>query len=271
MHRIRLRHFLRGRSTLQRVDSHATRPREDAQSSSRSLSCLLAFTLPATATADSPDPSQATSTPAKYRRLTDVLLVPRSSCTGDDCSGSNTSGVYLQDLWFIVLGVFVVLFVFLIWVRGRRRKANIARQNQNRQHALNRDVERMGWTARPHRPTGWRLGGRTAHRPEEGLDETGEAPPAYNDVGDDKPPSITLRNSLDGEISRGRGEGDLSREDGHGFELQSVPASHQTHPPLYDQPESTSRATQGSTTNIITRPGAAVLAAETGGPDTNRG
>lgn len=186
----------------------------------------------------------------------------------DDPPGGKTGsgGIYLQDLWFIVLGVFVIITALVIWFKTQRKRANFAQRTRNGRRALSQDVEQMGWAARSHHRLGRRIGGRLP-QVEEGLDEAGEAPPAYNEVGDDKPPSINIRSSSGDESVRSQRLPDVPQQQINAMELQSFPTSTQDHLPHDDQPQSTTNTVQLPLTDVLTRPHQAVLAAPRGIPE----
>ncbi|KAK4540389.1 hypothetical protein LTR36_009246 [Oleoguttula mirabilis] len=111
----------------------------------------------------------------------------------DDATGasSNTASndgntASLVDYYFVFLALILCVAGLGVWLIWRKRRRAIAYTRYSREHALARDVS--GWHGddaggRGHR-TGHRaaLWGGSAHdvaAREEGLNELGEAPPAY--------------------------------------------------------------------------------------------
>ncbi|KAI1763950.1 hypothetical protein GGR53DRAFT_466813 [Hypoxylon sp. FL1150] len=98
----------------------------------------------------------------------------------DDGSGSIFSTYPFS--WIIVpLVIFVGFGTLLVCYRYRRRRKMRMQYGTN---ALNQDLEAMGHQSRPRLPNERRAGGRRGlimmfGSREEGLNELGEAPPAY--------------------------------------------------------------------------------------------
>jgi cbb3-type cytochrome oxidase subunit 3 len=129
------------------------------------------------------------STPTVFptSQLPSPSFVQTQSPTGTN-SPPPTKEFHVFDFYFLILAFFVILVCCgLLWImrRKKRKEALIA---SNGRIALARDVE--SWRARfgieNHTPH--------AHDREDGLDETGEAPPPY--VPGPKPPSMRIENGL---------------------------------------------------------------------------
>ncbi|KAI9786361.1 MAG: hypothetical protein M1816_008022 [Peltula sp. TS41687] len=93
----------------------------------------------------------------------------------------------LVNVYFLLLGLFILVVIFGWWAFHRRKKRKIAMLQDIGRSALVRDLE--GWAGtRRWIYGGWRgigagSGGNNRRSPEEGLDANGEAPPPY------KPPA----------------------------------------------------------------------------------
>ncbi|MCJ1482166.1 hypothetical protein MMC06_002328 [Schaereria dolodes] len=80
--------------------------------------------------------------------------------------------------YFLLLGLLIVLIVAVYWMLVRRRRRKIAQSRNGRHSALARDLE--GWPGGRRWAQGrWRTAIGGEPRPEEGLNERGEAPPPY--------------------------------------------------------------------------------------------
>lgn len=118
----------------------------------------------------------------------------------DDEELEDTSS-HIYQYYFVIVAVFVVIVFFLLLYITRRRKRKAELLRNNGQSALARDVQtfadfrtRFGPRRRGSGLMGMTMGTTGVHRErQEGLDERGEAPPAYE--ADDKPPSLR---SVDG-------------------------------------------------------------------------
>ena len=83
------------------------------------------------------------------------------------------------NYYFLLLAVLVVL-ILVIWFAILRRQRKKALQYRNsRQDALAQDVQSWGRRYRSSGPGRWRMPGMREPRPEEGLNDRGEAPPPY--------------------------------------------------------------------------------------------
>jgi hypothetical protein len=103
---------------------------------------------------------------------------------------------HVTNYYFVIVAVFVVLVFFLLLYITRRRKRKAELLRNNGQNALARDVQtfadfRTRFGPRRGGPglMGMTMGTTGVHRErQEGLDERGEAPPAYKEG--DKPPDF---------------------------------------------------------------------------------
>ncbi|ESZ94438.1 hypothetical protein SBOR_5156 [Sclerotinia borealis F-4128] len=114
----------------------------------------------------------------------------------DSTQSAEDTSSHVYNYYFVIVAVFVVLifFILLYFTRRRKRKAELLRNNGRT--ALARDVQtfadfrtRFGPRRGGSRVMGMTMGSTGVHRETpEGLDERGEAPPAYVEGG--KPPSL---------------------------------------------------------------------------------
>ncbi|KAL8858991.1 MAG: hypothetical protein Q9178_004472 [Gyalolechia marmorata] len=85
------------------------------------------------------------------------------------------------NYYFLLLAFVIILLGILYLVIARRKRQKLAQRRQNGQRALARDLERWGGGG-PWGPGRFRMprsSGTRQPRREEGLDESGEAPPPY--------------------------------------------------------------------------------------------
>ena len=142
--------------------------------------------------------------------FTDPASAP--SMSPDSSAGDTTDHSPVVNYYFLLLAIFVVVFILLYWFLLRSRRRRIARASRGGQNALVADLGRWpgsgdgrdgyGGAGGPMRrwlPASGSAGARGADggnaphattrtgrwfvlrstRPQEGLDERGEAPPAY--------------------------------------------------------------------------------------------
>ena len=88
------------------------------------------------------------------------------------------------DFYFFFLALFIIAIAVLYWVLRRKRRRLFANARRRQQDALAADLERWPGNGRERRV--WRNEPRTGRwyglrpvRAQEGLNERGEAPPAY--------------------------------------------------------------------------------------------
>ncbi|KAM3079362.1 hypothetical protein ACMFMG_005794 [Clarireedia jacksonii] len=122
--------------------------------------------------------------------------VQTSPSPDDDNQDDPSSHVF--NYYFVIIALFVLIVFAIIYFVSRRRKQKAALLRNNGQSALARDVQSFAEFRQRFGPrrAGAGLMGMTRgpinggeHRErQEGLDERGEAPPAY--VEGDKPPSL---------------------------------------------------------------------------------
>lgn len=109
---------------------------------------------------------------------------------GPAAEPDTNSGIVNYYFLLLAIFVFVIIILYLSWTRNRRKR--IQRYQDNREHALHRDLDRWG---DDHRGWyGYRRGFLRLSRREEGLDERGEAPPPY--MPDQPPPAVLPLDSL---------------------------------------------------------------------------
>ncbi|MCJ1373840.1 hypothetical protein MMC20_005070 [Loxospora ochrophaea] len=98
--------------------------------------------------------------------------------TGYGATDGDGSDGNVFNYFFLLILVFVVLLALGYWFIVCKRKKKLARARNSGENALARDLE--GWTGgRRWGPGRWRPPGLREARPEEGLNERGEAPPPY--------------------------------------------------------------------------------------------
>lgn len=82
------------------------------------------------------------------------------------------------NYYFLLLAVLIILILVIWFAILRRRRKKALQFHFTRQTALARDVQGWGGASR-FAPGRWRTMGAREPRPEEGLDDRGEAPPPY--------------------------------------------------------------------------------------------
>ncbi|KAF7892184.1 uncharacterized protein EAF01_010264 [Botrytis porri] len=128
-----------------------------------------------------------------------------SSSTNPDGEDSSR---HVYNYYFVIVAVFVVIVFFLLLYITQRRKRKALLIRNNGQTALARDVQsfadfrtRFGPRRAGTGLMGMTMGSVAANRErQEGLDERGEAPPAY--VEGDKPPSLRSEDGVTMVVSR---------------------------------------------------------------------
>jgi len=142
-----------------------------------------------------------------------------------DTSGSGSSTPAF-NYYFVILAAIAVLTCICLLLYNRRRKRKAAILRARGQHALARDVVGFApWRGHFRLGNSQNEGFSTHHN--EGLDERGEAPPAY--FSGDKPPSIQET------VTAVSSFGDPSRR-GETLELGPVGVrSGAQHPPDYNE------------------------------------
>ena len=174
----------------------------------------LSLTLPTT----SPDASA-------FYSDADTTAGSISDPSSDTNSSDKSSSTPAFNYYFVILAALAILtcVCLLLYNRRRRRKAAILRSRG--QHALARDVESFApW--RGHFRGGNSHGGAFNTHFHEGLDERGEAPPAY--FSGDKPPGIQETVTAVSPSPDPLGRGDA-------MELTTVGARGSAYsPPSYD-------------------------------------
>ncbi|KAI4265716.1 MAG: hypothetical protein L6R38_009220 [Xanthoria sp. 2 TBL-2021] len=110
------------------------------------------------------------------------LPPPTSAPEGGGGDRSNNNGIL--NYYFLLLALIIILLGILYLTFARRQRQRLALRRQNGQRALARDLERWGGGG-PFGPGRFRMprnsNGVRPSRPrtEEGLNESGEAPPPY--------------------------------------------------------------------------------------------
>ena len=133
--------------------------------------------MPSSSTSPAPtDPDVGNYLNAAYTSSSSGVPMPTTSDNAPQPASNNsnregTSGVF--NYYFLLLAVFVII-VALVWLSLiRRNRQKLALSRHNGQTALARDLEGTPG-GRRWGPGRWRF-----PRPEEGLDERGQAPPPY--------------------------------------------------------------------------------------------
>ncbi|KAF7933978.1 uncharacterized protein EAE98_003687 [Botrytis deweyae] len=135
------------------------------------------------------------------------ILNVRQLSSSTDPDGEETSS-HVYNYYFVIVAVFVVIVFFLLLYITQRRKRKALLIRHNGQTALARDVQsfadfrtRFGPRRAGTGLMGMTMGSMGANRErQEGLDERGEAPPAY--VEGDKPPSLRSEDGVTMVVSR---------------------------------------------------------------------
>ncbi|QSZ33307.1 hypothetical protein DSL72_002895 [Monilinia vaccinii-corymbosi] len=143
---------------------------------------------------------------------------------------------HIYNYYFVIVAVFVVIFFFLLLYITRRRTHRAELLRNNGQSALISDVQsfadfRTRFGPRRGGPAlmGMTMGIGVHRETREGLDERGEAPPAY--VADDKPPSLRSEDGIAmvaSNVEHGNaaavataGDNNTTEHDTSGLELRS--------------------------------------------------
>ncbi|CCD44181.1 hypothetical protein BcDW1_4257 [Botrytis cinerea BcDW1] len=164
----------------------------------RFSSVLLVFSIifPKLSYAQIPDAVSTTFiTSVTPPSSTPHILNNRQISSSTDPDEENTSS-HVYNYYFVIVAVFVVIVFFLLLYITQRRKRKALLRRHNGQNALARDVQsfadfrtRFGPRRGGAGVMGMTMGTMGANRErQEGLDERGEAPPAYMEG--DKPPSL---------------------------------------------------------------------------------
>ncbi|KAA8564935.1 hypothetical protein EYC84_010705 [Monilinia fructicola] len=149
--------------------------------------------------------------------------------------GEDTSS-HIYNYYFVIIAVFVVIVFFLLLYITRRRKQKAELLRSGGQVALARDVQsfadfRTRFGPRRGGPglMGMTMGMGVHRETQEGLDDRGEAPPAY--VEGDKPPSLRSNDGIAMMISNDHhcsaptattaGNNDTTSHDASGLESRS--------------------------------------------------
>ena len=96
----------------------------------------------------------------------------------DDTTTSSSPHSVILNYYFLLLAVLVIAMLIVYWTLSRRRRRAAAQLSSMQQRVLSEDVR--NWTR--HRQAGYGFEDEERGRPAgrvEGLNETGEAPPAY--------------------------------------------------------------------------------------------
>ena len=141
----------------------------------------------ATASAQHNAPLQAPSLTSSAAASSTAFLSPAAVTSAanpfNSSSNSNSNSHAVLNYYFLLLAGFVILIMVLYWVLLRKRKRRFAEAHTRVQSALAADLERWPGDARPRGPFASTRTGRwhvlRPTRQQEGLNEQGEAPPAY--------------------------------------------------------------------------------------------
>ncbi|KAL8779278.1 MAG: hypothetical protein Q9213_007010 [Squamulea squamosa] len=109
----------------------------------------------------------------------DISAATATPSTSDSVTDRNNNGIL--NYYFLLLALVILLLAILYLIFARRQRQKIAQRRQNGQRALARDLERWGGGG-PWGPGRFRMPRSTGTRQprrEEGLNESGEAPPPY--------------------------------------------------------------------------------------------
>lgn len=117
----------------------------------------------------SPPTSTTPSSTIPMPSATDSVSI--SDTNNDNNNQQSNSGIL--NYYFLLLAAVVVIVALVWWSLVRRNRKKMARSRYNGQSALARDLEGMPGNRR------WVTGRFMFPRPEEGLDERGQAPPPY--------------------------------------------------------------------------------------------
>lgn len=127
------------------------------------------------------NPADGDTVPAAFTSSAASSAVPSATDSAgygnhDDNTASPHNGIL--NYYFLLLAVFVIAMLVIYWSLARRRRKAAAQLRRMQQNVLSEDVR--SWTR--HRQAGYGFPdeeGRGRPGREEGLDEAGEAPPAY--------------------------------------------------------------------------------------------
>lgn len=117
--------------------------------------------------------AQQASSTASFSQPTDQPSAPGGGAAVPTNIGYGaTTGPGFENYYFVLIGILLVLLAvaYGFYLRSRRR----ALAQRRARGELSTDLEGRTWGGRP-----WRLPAVRDSRREEGLDERGEAPPAY--------------------------------------------------------------------------------------------
>ena len=138
--------------------------------------CLIAFVLflsQLVSTSDAQFAITLGSSPTSA--ATDTPVLPPGSYPTEDSAGfaNNDDGSpSFGSYYFILIGIFFLFLIVVFFVVRRTRRRGFARQRAAGQTTT--DLEARHWPGRP-----WRNAAVADPRREEGLNESGEAPPPY--------------------------------------------------------------------------------------------
>ncbi|KAI4125569.1 MAG: hypothetical protein LQ338_004173 [Usnochroma carphineum] len=173
-----------------------------------------------------PTPINAESTFAIDPSPTAAQYTGHPSTDRGSPSDDETSQNGILNYYFLLLALLIIVvgIIYLFFMKRQRQK--LADRRRNGQRALARDLERWGGGG-PWSPPRFRMPRSSPRQPrrEEGLDESGEAPPPY--VPKEPEPAYTAGAQRDGLGS------------GHDIPLQDMERSDQK-PPDYDEGPSSS-------------------------------
>lgn len=174
--------------------------------------------MPSSSTSPAPTgPDVGNLLNAAYTSSSSDVTMPTTSdhapqSTSNNSNREGTSSIF--NYYFLLLALFVII-VALVWLSlVRRNRQKLALSRHNGQSALARDLEGMPGGRR------WRSGRWRFPRPEEGLDERGQAPPPYMPA----PPDATVHPAA---THNGQGAGQA-------IPLQDL-SGHEQKPPDYDE------------------------------------
>ncbi|PQE17776.1 hypothetical protein CJF31_00005520 [Rutstroemia sp. NJR-2017a BVV2] len=172
---------------------------------------------------------------------------PAQTSPSADADTADDPSSHVFNYYFVIIALFVIVVFAVIFFVSRRRKQKATLLRNNGQSALARDVQSfaefrqrfgprragaglMGMTRGP-------VNGGVYRERQEGLDERGEAPPAY--VEGDKPPSLrSVDITYSGSTAYGSNADRSSGED-HRLSVPN-PASGEYIPPTTGSVEGTS-------------------------------
>ena len=138
-------------------------------------------TLPAAVPSLDNNPADGDTVPAAFTPSAASSAVPSATDSagyGNHDAGTAAPHNGILNYYFLLLAVFVIAMLVIYWSLARRRRKAAAQLRRMQQSVLSEDVR--SWTR--HRQAGYGFPdeeGRGRSGREEGLDEAGEAPPAY--------------------------------------------------------------------------------------------